>query len=131
MPAPADGRMTFKARDMNVQTAAVLLLVTVLAACAGSRPSAGSRYDHRFVLPAERAAQCFAHNAEERSSALVAEVTRLRDGRMEVTVRVRNGVTYASATIEPSARGSIGAIRLNVESTEGTGSLMQSLVKDC
>jgi len=103
----------------------------MFTACAGLPASTGGRYDHRFALPVERAAQCFAHNAQAHSSALVPEVTPLKNGRMDVVVRVRNGVSYATATLEPSDGGSAGTIRLNVDSSEGNRSLVESLVQGC
>jgi hypothetical protein len=87
---------------------------------------------HRFIHPPRQAASCFARNAEEHSSALVAEV-RLPDarGRVEVIVRVKNGVAYAIVELRPTGTGSNGTIRLAVFSSEGNQELVRSLVEGC
>ena len=60
--------------------------------------------------PPEKAARCFAHNAEEHSSALVSEVRIDRDGTAAVVVRVKNGITYATADIRRSGQASTSAM---------------------
>ena len=87
---------------------------------------------HQFVHPPQRAAACFAGNAEEHSSALVAEVRPPdRQGRVEVIVRVKNGVTYATAELRPAGARAEGTITLMVTSTRGTRQLVESLVEGC
>ena len=93
--------------------------------------SAGT-IQHAFTQSAQRAAECFARNAEEHSSALVAEV-RPPDarGRVEVIVRVKNGVTYATADIRPAGQRAEGTITLMVVSTRGRAELVRTLVEGC
>jgi len=87
---------------------------------------------HRFMHPPQRAAACFARNAEEHSSALASEV-RPPDvrGNVEVIVRVKNGVTYATADFRPVSTGSNGTITLAVVSSGGVRDLVRSLVEGC
>ena len=87
---------------------------------------------HRFIHSPQQAAACFARNAEEHSSALVSEV-RQPDarGHVEVIVRVKNGVTYATADFRPSSTGSNGTIKLAVYSSGGNRDLIRSLVEGC
>jgi hypothetical protein len=110
-----------------------LLLLMLPAGCALiPHETTGGTFTHRFTLPPQKAASCFAHNAEEHSSALVAEVQpRDARGRVSVIVRVRNGITYANAEIEPAGTGSTGTIELMVISSGGAGELMRSLVEGC
>src|SRR5829696_4799752 len=100
--------------SMRLLTAIALLL---LPGCSSSplRDSAPgpSRQTVRLKLPPNDTAACFARNAEEHSSALIAEVRR-RGDRAEVVVRVRNGVFYASAEFQRAASGSTAALTLNV-----------------
>ena len=87
---------------------------------------------HRFMHPPQQAASCFARNAEEHSSALVSEV-RPPDarGHVEVIVRVKNGVTYATADFRPASTGSNGTVKLAVYSSGGNRDLVRSLVEGC
>jgi hypothetical protein len=106
-------------------------VLALLAGCA-QRQSApfGSTHTHRFQKPPQEAAQCFARNAEERSSALVAEVNAVPAGA-EVIVRVKNGVTYATANFRRAATGSSGAITLMVRSSGRNDDLFGALVEGC
>ena len=112
-------------------TSSVLLLLFAGCALVGKDASA-STVKHRFAQSPQRAAACFAHNAEEHSSALVAEV-RPPDakGRVEVIVRVKNGVTYATADLRPVGPRAEGTITLMVVSSRGTRELVRSLVEGC
>jgi hypothetical protein len=108
----------------------VACLCVACAATACAQPQRqqaayGSSHTHRSQLPPEQAARCFARNAEERSSALVADVNG-----GDVTVRVKNGVTYGTAAYRRSGAGSIGAITLNV-TTSGRNDLFDFLVNGC
>ena len=109
----------------------VLLLMFAGCALVGKDVSA-STVKHRFAKSPQRAAACFAHNAEEHSSALVAEV-RPPDakGRVEVIVRVKNGVTYATADFRPAGPRAEGTITLMVVSSGGSRELVRSLVEGC
>jgi len=60
----------------------------------------------------------------------VSEVT-LHDGRAEVIVRVKNGVTYATADFRRSGAGSAGTIVLMVITSGRRSDLFDSLTKDC
>ena len=94
--------------------------------------ASASTVKHRFAQSPQRAAACFAHNAEEHSSALVAEV-RPPDakGRVEVVVRVKNGVTYATADLRPAGARADGTITLMVVSSRGARELVRSLTEGC
>ena len=112
---------------------AVLAVLALLGGCAqGSRASKqyGSTHTHRFAKPPAEAARCFARNAEERSSALVSEVNA-RDSGAEVIVRVKNGVTYATADFRRSNDGSSGTITLMVRSSSRNDDLFGALVAGC
>ena len=112
-------------------TSSVLLLV--LAACSlVQEDKSASTVSHVFAHSAQRAAECFARNAEEHSSALAAEV-RPPDarGHVEVIVRVRNGVTYATADVRPVGQRAEGTITLMVISSRGNQELVRSLVEGC
>ena len=87
---------------------------------------------HAFAQSPQRAAECFARNAQEHSSALVAEV-RPPDahGHVEVIVRVKIGVTYATADVRPVGQRAEGTITLMVISSRGTRELVRSLVEGC
>lgn len=106
-----------------------------LAACAqapsGGASAGGSRYTHRFQLPPEKAARCFAKNAEEHSSALASEVRAERDGTAQTIVRVKNGVLYATAQFRPSGSGATGEIQLNVVTSGRRSDLIEALVERC
>ena len=112
-------------------TSSILLLM--LAGCAlVAEHASASTVRHRFAQSPQKAAACFAHNAREHSSALVAEV-RPPDsrGRVEVIVRVKNGVTYATADLRPAGARAQGTITLMAFSLRGTGELVRSLVEGC
>src|SRR5688500_1844043 len=104
---------------MNFAHVAVVALTAFfVVGCAGAQrqTGAGSTHTHRSQLPPDKAARCFAHNAEEHSSALVSEVNSTSEGA-NVIVRVKNGVTYATATYRRAGSGSVGAIQLMVVSS--------------
>lgn len=105
----------------------------VCASCALTREEgAGTSFRHRFKEPPERAARCFARNAEEHSSALAAEIgPRDARGRVQVVVRVKNGIVYATAELEPAGAGSDGTIQLMVTSSSGRDELARSLLEGC
>jgi hypothetical protein len=108
-------------------------MVACIAGCAVSpRQSAshGSRHAHRFQQPPEQAAACFARNAEAHSRALAAEVRPGRD-RVQVVVRVKNGVTYATADFERAGTGSTASIVLNVATSGRRNDLLDALVEGC
>ena len=87
---------------------------------------------HQFAKPVKEAAACFARNAEEHSSALMAEVgSPDARGHVQVIVRVKNGVMYASADLRPMGQRSEGAITLMAISPKGTRELLRSLVEGC
>jgi hypothetical protein len=85
----------------------------------------------RFQLPPEKAARCFARNAEDHSSALASEVNVNRDGTAETIVRVKNGVTYATAQFRRAGNGSTGELHLMVTTTGRRADLVDALVKGC
>ena len=110
-----------------------LVLLAPLAGCAvgpRSAPELGSSHSVRFQQPPHDAARCFARNAEEHSSALISEVQTGRDGA-HVIVRVKNGVTYATADFQRVGTGSRGTIALNVRTTGGASDLLARLVEGC
>lgn len=114
---------------MIVRFGILLFMLVFAAACAQAqreRGAYGASHTHRSQLPPEQAARCFARNAEEHSSALVAEVTGA-----DVTVRVKNGVTYGTAAYRRSGAGSTGTITLNVTTSGRRNDLIQSLVQGC
>lgn len=118
---------------MTLNSPSVLLVLALIAGCAQvQRPPAqhGSSHTHRFQKPPQDAARCFAHNAEEHSSALVAEV-KASDGGAQVIVRVKNGVTYATADFRRAGAGSSGSITLMVRSSGRNDDLFGSLVEGC
>lgn len=118
---------------MTLKYLSWVLALGLLAGCAqGQRPSAqyGSSHTHRFQKPPPDAARCFARNAEEHSSALVAEVNA-RDSGAEVVVRVKNGVTYATADFRRAGAGSSGRITLMVRSSGRNDDLFGALVEGC
>ena len=109
------------------------VLLAQLAACAAgpaSAPALGSSHSVRFQQPPHEAARCFARNAEEHSSALTSEVQTGRDGA-HVIVRVKNGVTYATADFQRVSGGSRGTVTLNVKTTGGASDLLARLVEGC
>jgi hypothetical protein len=86
----------------------------------------------RFAQPPQQAAACFARNAEAHSSALAAEVRPPdRRGNVEVVVRVRNGVVYATAELRPAGSQAEGTITLMVVSKGGQRQLVDALVEGC
>lgn len=111
------------------------LAAVLLAACvpfaSGDAAGTGSRHTVRLELPPLEAAHCFARNAEDRSSALVSEVRADGDGGARTIVRVKNGVTYATAQFQRAGKGATGEIQLMVTSTERRGDLVKVLVKGC
>ena len=90
----------------------------------------GAQHTYRSQQSPEKAARCFAHNAEEHSSALKSEVTE-RDNAAQVVVRVRNGVTYATADFRRSGAGSVGTIVTMVVSSGRRSDLLDSLTQGC
>ena len=110
-----------------------LALTVLLAGCAETQRqprSFGSTHTYRSPQPPDAAARCFARNAEEHSSALTSEVTP-RDERVEVVVRVKNGVTYATADFRHAGTGSVGSIALMVVSSGRQSDLLHSLTEGC
>jgi hypothetical protein len=108
-------------------------LLLTFAGCAQMREDASTdKIRHVFAQSPQRAGECFARNAEARSSALIAEV-RPPDaqGSVEVIVRVRNGVTYATADLRPVGQRTEGTITLMAISSAGTPELFRSLVEGC
>ena len=101
------------------------------AGCAETARYGDSQYAHRFTRPADEAAHCFARNAEDHSSALVAHVAPAGRGSYDVVVTVKNGTPYAQARIDRAATGSTGTITFNVQSSEGNARLRDVLVEGC
>ena len=109
------------------------LLLPVFGGCAlVQEDKSADTVRHQFAQAPQRAGACFARNAEEHSSALVAEV-RPPDarGHVEVIVRVKNGVTYATADLRPSGQRAEGTITLMVVSARGNRELVRTLVEGC
>ena len=107
-----------------------MVTVAVLAACATpSRETGASRHTARMRLPPAEAAACFGRNAEEHSSALVAEV-RLASDRANVVVRVKNGVLYATADFRRAGSRSNVTLELNVH-TRRMSELVDALLEGC
>jgi hypothetical protein len=111
------------------------LAAVLLASCVpfgpGDAAGTGSRHTVRLKLPPLKAAHCFARNAEDHSSALVSEVRADGDRGAQTIVRVKNGVTYATARVQSAGGGATGEIELMVTSTERRGDLVNALVKGC
>lgn len=108
-------------------------IAVCLSACASAPRAAsapGSPSSVRLSSPPNEAAACFARNAEEHSSALAAEVRPGRE-RAEVTVRVKNGVLYGTASFERAGNGSAADIRLNVTTTGRRSDLIDALTEGC
>jgi hypothetical protein len=84
----------------------------------------------RLQQPPAPAAACFARNAEEHSSALVAE-THSEGDRAETIVRVKNGVLYGTATFVRAGAGSNATITLNVTTTGRRSDLVDALIEGC
>ena len=117
----------------GVSLRSTLVLTLALAGCGPAREGAlPDTVRHSFELPPQRAAACFARNAEAHSSALIAEV-RPPDarGHVEVIVRVKNGVPYATADLRPVGQRAEGTITLMAISSAGTDALVRSLVDGC
>ena len=121
-------------KRQTFQYGACLAVFAIVTGCAASQRDSGafgSRHTHRFHQPPEKAARCFAHNAEEHSSALVSEVRVGRDGSAEVTVRVKNGVLYATADIRRAGEAATGTINLMVRTSGRRNDLLDALVEGC
>lgn len=117
---------------MNKALASAALIVGVLAACGTfeQSDSSGSSHNGQLRLPPDRAAACFARNAEEHSSALVAEVMH-RGQAAEVVVRVKNGVLYGTGEFTPSGSGSRARLTLMVITTGRRSDLIDTLLEGC
>jgi hypothetical protein len=116
-----------------MRTSLVAIIVTTcVAGCASAPqpPGYGSRGNVRLQQPPERAAACFARNAEEHSSALVAEVRPGRDSA-EVIVRVKNGILYGTGQFERAGSGSSATIALNVTTSGRRNDLIRELTEGC
>lgn len=113
--------------------AAVGLMCIALSGCnLMPRETSSGAITRQLKEPPARAAACFARNAENHSSALVAEVGRPdARGNVQVVVRVRNGVLYAQADLRPAGTRSEAVISLNVTSVRGTAQLVDTLVDGC
>ena len=109
------------------------MLLLALAGCGPVREGASpDTIVHVFEQAPQRAGACLARNAEAHSSALIAEV-RPPDarGHVGVIVRVKNGVTYATADLRPAGTRAEGTITLMAISSAGTAALVRSLVEGC
>jgi hypothetical protein len=118
---------------MRYTTIATFILAALLAGCstpARQTAPTGSRNTVRLQQPPDKAAACFARNAEEHSSALVAEV-HPRGDTAEVIVRVRNGAYYGSGDFQRAGSGSSATIVLNVTTTGRRSDLMDALLEGC
>ena len=115
------------------KTLSCSLLLLMFAGCAlVGKNATASTVKHRFAKAPQGAAACFARNAEEHSSALMAEVRPAdASGRVEVIVRVKNGVSYATAELRPAGTRAEGTITLMVVSSGGARELVRSLVEGC
>jgi hypothetical protein len=130
----AHGTLFAYAANVMLKFTGGLVVLSMVAACAQAQRQSGaygSTHTHRSQLPPEKAARCFARNAEEHSSALVSEVATGREGRTEVTVRVKNGVTYATGDFRRAGLGSTGTITLMVVSSGRRGDLIDALTEGC
>ncbi|MEA3157803.1 MAG: hypothetical protein QOK44_5392 [Betaproteobacteria bacterium] len=107
-----------------------LLLVSGCAMPARQAATHGSRHSHQFRQPPDKAAACFARNAEEHSSALVSEVRTGQD-TAHVIIRVKNGVTYATADFERMGNGSRASVTLNVTTSSRQSDLLDALTEGC
>ena len=61
----------------------------------------------------------------------MSEVQIERDGSAEVIVRVKNGVTYATADIKRAGQASTGTIVLMVRTSGRRNDLLNTLVEGC
>jgi hypothetical protein len=119
---------------LTCQPFAALLTAVLLSSCADTPAqggSGGTRHTHRFKLPVAEAAQCFARNVRNHSSALVADVHMKGKEEAEVDARVKNGVPYASARLERTSGGTRGTITLYSRSTGSRQDLLSSLTEGC
>jgi hypothetical protein len=118
---------------MSVKVVSLSIALCLCAGCALAQRDSGtgSKHSHRFNLPPEKAARCFARNAEEHSSALMSEVRVESDGSAEVTVRVKNGVLYATADIRRAGQAASGTITLMVRTSGRRSDLLDALVQGC
>src|SRR5688500_6821156 len=116
---------------MILRSTSVCFLLVVIAGCAQT-PSGGlgSSHRHTFRQPPAEAARCFARNAEEHSSALVAEISTSGDAAQAV-VRVKNGVHYATAYCRRSGSAAAGTLAPNVRTSGRTSDLVDNLVEGC
>jgi hypothetical protein len=133
LPRAADGRVPASSGSMRIAMLLWLAVMLLLPACSQTQRQSsgyGSTHAFRSQQPPEQAARCFARNAEEHSSALAAEVIR-RDTGADVVVRVKNGVTYATAEFRPSGGGSTASITLMVVSSGRQSDLLGSLTEGC
>ena|SRR5687767_13322602 len=123
-----NGTMLASSVIMIARFIPIVFILALASACAAQRESSayGSTHTHRSKLAPAEAARCFARNAEEHSSALKSEVTG-----GDVIVRVKNGVTYATASYRRSGAGAQGAITLNVTSSSRRSDLFDTLVEGC
>jgi hypothetical protein len=119
-------------RRMSI-AACTFVLSAVLAGCSSPARqigATGSRETVRLQQPPDRAAACFARNAEEHSSALEAEVLTRGDSA-EVIVRVKNGVLYGTGDFRRAGSGSSASIMLMVTTTGRRSDLMDALLEGC
>jgi hypothetical protein len=122
-----------RSRVASSKTLACMAATLIVTGCTLLEPQAGtqgSTHTFRSKQAPEQAARCFARNAEEHSSALASEVTN-REGRTEVIVRVKNGVTYATADFRRAGAGSMGTITLMVITSGRRSDLLDSLTEGC
>ena len=116
-----------------------LLAAVLLSACipipipvsSGAASGTGSRHVVRLELPPLEAARCFARNAEDHSSALASEARAASDGGAETIVRVKNGVTYATAQFRRAGNGSAGNVQLMVTTLGRQSDLLDALFQGC
>jgi hypothetical protein len=114
-----------------------LLAAVLLSACipipvsSGAASGTGSRHVVRLKLPPLDAARCFARNAEDHSSALASEARAAGDGGAETIVRVKNGVTYATAQFRRAGNGSTGEVQLMVTTSGRQSDLLDALFQGC
>jgi hypothetical protein len=119
--------------QMPYTVIAVFLVSALLAGCsspARQSGATGSRESVRLQQPPDKAAACFARNAEEHSSALVAEI-HPRGDSFEVIVRVKNGVLYGTGDFRRAGNGSSASIVLMVTTTGRRSDLMDALLEGC
>ena len=110
-----------------------VVLLLMLAGCAPvQQDMPGNTFRRELALDPERAGGCFARNAQAHSSALVAAVEPPdARGHVQVIVRVRNGVPYATADIRPAGKAAEATITLMAISSRGSSELVRSLVEGC